>query len=93
MSNDLEETSPRVGVSVSRKVNLGNYQSADIFFSLTNIDVGATRQDIEAAMETAEVVFSVVKERVERKAYDLLDEQRAALEARRERLAKGAPPA
>ena len=58
----------KVSVSASQKVNLGNYESADVFFSLSNIPSGATEKQIEAALETAELTFNYVKEVVRGKA-------------------------
>ena len=52
----------KVSVSASQKVNLGNYESADVFFSLSNIPSGAAEEQIEAALETAELAFNSVKE-------------------------------
>jgi hypothetical protein len=51
----------KVSVSVSQKVNLGNYESADVFTALSNIPTGATEEQIEAALETGELVFNYVK--------------------------------
>lgn len=59
----------KVSVSAEQTVNLGNYESAKIFFSLSNIPHGATEEQIEAALETGEVAFNyvrtVISERVE----------------------------
>lgn len=53
---------PRISVSFSRKVNLGNYESADIFVSLAD-DNG----DIETLLTKCQEV-------VDRKVKDLLKE-------------------
>lgn len=51
----------KVSVSATQKVNLGNYESADIFVALSNIRTGATEEEIEAALETGELAFKYVK--------------------------------
>lgn len=51
----------KVSVSATQKVNLGNYESAEIFTALSNIPTGATEEQIEAALETGELAFNYVK--------------------------------
>lgn len=57
----------RVAVSVSKKVNLGNYESAEVFFSVSNIEVGASEESIQEAMETGEIAFAVLALAIEEK--------------------------
>lgn len=58
----------KVSVSATQKINLGNYESADVFFSLSNIPSGATEEQIEAALETGEMAFKYVKNEVGKQA-------------------------
>lgn len=55
---------PTVSVSASMKVNLGNYESADIFLSVTNIAAGTTPEQIDAALETGKLAYDRIRERV-----------------------------
>lgn len=66
MTNDI-----KISLSVSRKVNLGNYESGDVFLSLSDVPVGATQDDIEAALMTGKIVFDVLKGAVNEKALAL----------------------
>lgn len=38
---------PTITVSMSRKLNLGNFESADVFVSISGIKAGMTTADIE----------------------------------------------
>lgn len=58
----------KVSVSAEQTVNLGNYESAKVFFSLSNIPSGATEEQIEAALETGELIFKYVKNEVGKQA-------------------------
>ena len=61
----------RLSISISRKVNLGNYESADCFVSLSNVPVGATEEEIEDALDTGKLVFDRIKPRVRQQAAEL----------------------
>ncbi len=54
----------KVSVSATQKVNVGSYESVDVFFALSNIPVGATDEDLAAAMATSELAFTHVKAKV-----------------------------
>ncbi len=51
----------RVSVSISRKLNLGRYESADVMLSLSGIEPGTTTAEIEAALATGALGYSAVK--------------------------------
>lgn len=60
---------PSTTVSIAMKVNLGNYQSADVFVSLNQIPWSATVAEIEQAIDgpvvvAAEHIAKRVKERI-----------------------------
>lgn len=60
-----------VTLSVSRKVNLGNYESADVFMSINNVPLGARAEDIEAALVTGKITFDLLKVAVTDRAREL----------------------
>ena len=66
-----EQDGIRVSVSISRKINLGNYESADAFVSLSNIPVGATQEEIEEALATGRLVWDALKPELVAKAREL----------------------
>ena len=51
---------PTVTVSMSRKINLGNYESADCFVSLSGVRAGMTPEEMEPLLETGKVAWSKV---------------------------------
>lgn len=78
--SDLPE-GMRLSVSVSRKANLGNYQSADFFLSISNIEVGATEDEMREALVTGEIAFGVIKDAIDQKIAGL-QQQKAELQQR-----------
>lgn len=75
----MTENGIRINVSVSRKVNLGNYESEDIFLSLSNIDPAmTTAQEIGVALEAADVAWIAIRKQVDAKVSEIVD-QRAAM--------------
>ncbi len=85
-----EDGGLRVSVSVSRKVNLGNYSSADMFLAVSNIEVGATEADIQEAIDTGEIAFAVLEQAINNKVRELLGQRDAAQERRQ--AARPEPP-
>lgn len=65
----------RVSVSVSRKINLGNYESLDIFFSVSGIEPGTPQAEIAEALETGETAWQVVKNKVREKIVEVRRER------------------
>ncbi|HRI06486.1 MAG TPA: hypothetical protein PKW35_01650 [Nannocystaceae bacterium] len=68
----------RVSISLSRKVNLGNYESADAFISLSDVPVGATEEEIEDALDTGRLVWERMKPRLTAQARELREGGRNA---------------
>lgn len=58
----MEETQEmRISVSISRKINLGNYESADVFMAVSNIEPGASKEEIDEALATGDLAIQVLK--------------------------------
>ncbi len=54
----------RISVSIERKANLGNYESVGFFFSLSGLEPGTTREEMQELMETGELAFDVLREKI-----------------------------
>jgi hypothetical protein len=65
-----EPTGLKVGVSISRKINLGNYESAEVWVSLTGIEAGTTQEEMQAALTTGALAYDVLKVAVGEKVKD-----------------------
>ena len=57
MTDDRE---PTITVSMSRKINLGNYESADCFVSILGVKAGMAPEDMDPLLETGKVAWAKV---------------------------------
>lgn len=48
---------PNIHVTIDRKVNLGNYESASVSIGLSRVPVGATAEQIDQMLETAGLAY------------------------------------
>jgi hypothetical protein len=54
-------TEPTVSVSIAFKKNLGNYQSADYFVSLSGLKAGTTVEQMQPLLETGRLAWEVIR--------------------------------
>lgn len=54
----------RVSVSIVRKINLGDYESADIFMAISNMEPGASDAEIEEALATGDQAIQILKKHI-----------------------------
>ena len=59
MADDPRE--PTITVSMSRKLNLGNYESAECFVSLSGVRAGMTADELAPLMATGKVAWELVR--------------------------------
>ena len=66
-----EITKPTVAVSVAMKINLGNYESADAFISLSGLEAGATAAEIDELLDTGKLAWVQMSARLQEKVSEL----------------------
>ena len=69
---------PRIAVSVDMKLNLGNYESLGGSCILSGITAGATGSEVRELLDTADMTFRLIRERLETKLNDVRAERQAA---------------
>ena len=52
---------------MSHKVNLGNYESAEVFVAVVGITEDTTEEDIDERLDQAKIAFGKIVERIRRK--------------------------
>ena len=67
----MEENKPTIAVSVSMKANLGNYESADAFVSLSGLEAGTSAEEIERMLDTGKIAWSLMTQRLGEKVAEL----------------------
>lgn len=65
---------PSMTVSVSHKINLGNYESAEVVVSLSGIGVDHTPDDIDDMLSQSKLVYSKIINQIRVKSQNLRDE-------------------
>lgn len=58
------ESTPRITVSTTRKINLGNYESQDVFICLVDVPVDASEELIENMLITGEKAVKAISARL-----------------------------
>jgi hypothetical protein len=58
---------PSVTVSVARKVNRGNYESEDVFVSISGVTPTMSRDDMNELLECGNVAYDLICEEIARK--------------------------
>lgn len=53
-------------VSVQHKVNLGNYESADVFVSVSGVTAATTEDELDEMVEVSKIVFKKIVGRLRR---------------------------
>ena len=62
---------PTVSLSISRKVALPNYENADVSMTVHNVEVGATKAEIEEYLATGDTIFELMKPHIAAKMREL----------------------
>lgn len=62
-----EDGVPKIAVALGRKINLGNYESADVNIRLSQIPMGATEETIAEMLDTANLAFSMIRQELNKR--------------------------
>lgn len=66
------ETQPlTTTVSLSQKVNLGNYESADLFMSISGVSVSTTPEEIEEVLDAGRIAYDKMRVRMASKVQEI----------------------
>lgn len=57
-ANEASSSKPSLSISLSQKVNLGNYQSADAFVSVRGVTEDTTDEDLERLMGRGKLAWN-----------------------------------
>jgi hypothetical protein len=52
---------PTITVSMARKINMGNYESADCLVSISGVREGMTADELEPLLDTGKVAWDLVR--------------------------------
>lgn len=61
----------KIAISVTRKINLGNYESVDIYVALSDVTTETTPEEIEEALDAGEVVYGAITRRIVQKTAEI----------------------
>ena len=63
----MQKDGPRIAITIDRKINLGNYESASVGIVLSGVEVGTTEEEIDAMLDTGRIMFDRMRERLKEK--------------------------
>ncbi len=58
---------PRIAITIDRKINLGNYESAAVGIVLSGVAPGASVEEIDAMLDTGRIMYDRMRERLQEK--------------------------
>lgn len=74
MTDGFQE--PKLAVSIARRINIGNYESVDIFMAVSGVEPGASDAEIEELLVTGDRAFQLLKKNVGAKVKQIKERQK-----------------
>ena len=65
--NATQPPQPAVSVSMEMHINLGNYESAKCFVSLSGLHVETSPREMEALLDTGKIAYEAIRARLKEK--------------------------
>lgn len=66
----MDNSEPKITVSIDMKVNLGNYESASVGIILSQLPAGATEDEIDTLLDTGQLAYDRMRERLKDKVLE-----------------------
>lgn len=76
----MEFKEPTISVSITRKINIGNFESIDIFVSLNSLEIGSTDETIQMLLDgVGERMYEAIRQRIVEKTAEIRNRGQAGV--------------
>lgn len=76
---DGDVREPTMTLSLARKINTGNYESAEVFVSISGVRAGMTDADLEPLLNTGKIAYDALRRSLADKVNEIASDVEARL--------------